>query len=128
LRIALQGKYGLFFLFWCPNSGGLKMSQGFLQGLVIFFLFMITLAINVDDNVLARMGFSNDYLMVTLVSMVVAALLAYRHLALIVLVLFLSLTANAPADFLLNFGMNRDLILGTLVAIVIAPIAHRYLS
>jgi hypothetical protein len=99
-----------------------------MQGLVIFFLFMITLAINVDDNVLARMGFDQDYLMLTLISMVVSALIVYRHLALIVLVLFLSLTANAPADFLLNFGIDRDLITGTLIAIVVVPVAHKILA
>ena len=101
------------------------MSNGFMQGLVIFFLFMITLAVNVDDNVLARMGFNNDYLMLTLISMVAAALLVYRKLALVVVVLFLSLAANAPVDFLLNFGIDRDLITGTLVAIVLVPVAQK---
>jgi len=101
------------------------MSHGFMQGLVIFFLFMITLAVNVEDNVLARMGFNNDYLMLTLISMVAAALLVYRKIALVVAVLFLSLAANAPVEFLLNFGIDRDLITGTLVAIVVVPLAGR---
>ena len=118
----------MVYSFCCSTTGRLDMSKGFMQGLVIFFLFMITLAINVDDNVLARTGFNNDYLMATLVSMVVAALLVYRHLALIVLVLFLSLTANAPADFLLNFGIDRDLITGTLFAIIVVPVAAKILA
>ena len=101
------------------------MSHGFMQGLVIFFLFMITLAINVEDNVLARMGFDDDYLLLTLISMVAAALLVYRKLTLVVLVLFLSLAANAPVDFLLNFGLDRDLITGTLVAIIVVPMAGK---
>jgi len=101
------------------------MTQRFMQSLVIFFLFMITLAINVDDNVLARLGFNHDYLMLTLVSMVASALLVYQKMALIVVVLFLSLAANAPLDFLLNFGIDRDLIMGTLVAIVLVPVAQK---
>ena len=88
----------------------------------------MTIAINVEDNVMARLGFSNDYLLMTLVSMVVAGLLVYRNLALVVLVLFLSLAANAPEDFLMTLSIDRDLITGTLVAIIVVPVASRVLT
>jgi len=104
------------------------MSSGFMRGLVIFFLFMITIAINVEDNVMARLGFNHDYLLMTLISMVVASLLVYRRIALIALVLFLSVAANSPADFLLNFGLDRDVITGTLFAIIVAPLAEKIFS
>lgn len=104
------------------------MSSGFARGLVIFLMFMMTIAVNIEDNVIARLGFDNNYLLLTLISVVFAALLVHRKLMLVVLVLFLSLAANAPADFLLNFGIDRDYITGALVAIIIVPLIARFLD
>jgi hypothetical protein len=93
-----------------------------------FLMFFLTVAINLDDNVLARLGFERDYLVMTLVTLVVTGLIAHRRLLLIVLVLFLSIGANMPAAFMLNFGIDRDFLVGVLCAIVLLPVLVRVMN
>jgi len=90
-----------------------------------FLMFFLTIAVNLEDNVLARLGFQRNYLLMTLIAVVVTGLLAHRRLFLIVLVLFLSIGANMPADFMLNFGIDRDFFVGILAAIVLLPVLAR---
>ena len=98
------------------------------KGLLIFLMVVITIAVNVGDNAMARLGFDQDYLLITLFAIVITGLIMHRHLFLVVLVLFLSIGANMPADFMLNFGIDRDLFVGALVAIVFAPILMRIMG
>jgi len=93
-----------------------------------FLMFFLTIAINLDDNVLARLGFERNFLVMTLVTLVVTGLIAHRRLLLIVLVLFLSIGANMPSAFMLNFGLDRDFLLGVLCAIVLLPVLVRVMN
>lgn len=96
-----------------------------VKSALIFFVFLLTIAINLEDNVLARLGFDANYLMMALVAVVFTGLLAHRSVLLIILVLFLSIGANMPVGFMLNFGIDRDYLTGVLVAVVIAPLLAR---
>jgi hypothetical protein len=96
--------------------------------LITFLILSMTLAINVGDNVLARLGFDQGYLKVALCAVVVTGLIARRNLLLVVLVLLLSFGANMPADFMLNFGIDRDIFLGALGAIVLMPVLARVMD
>ena len=93
--------------------------------MLIFLLLAMTIAINVENNVMARLGFDQGFLRIGLIAMVVTGLIMHRTLLLIVLVLFLSIGANMPAEFMLNFGINPDIFFGALVAIVLVPVAIR---
>ena len=93
--------------------------------MLIFLLLAMTIAVNVEDNVMARLGFDQSFLRIGLIAMVVTGLIMHRKLLLIVLVLFLSVGANLPADFMLNFGIDPDIFLGALVAIVLLPVLIR---
>ena len=92
-----------------------------MKSILIFVVFLLSIAVNIEDNVVARLGFEANYLMMALIAVVVAGLLTYKRVMLIVLVISLSVAANMPEDFMLNFGVDRDLLLGVLVAIVIVP-------
>jgi hypothetical protein len=84
-----------------------------------------TLLINVDDNLLARLGLTANYGVAALAALLVAMLVAGRKLPVVVLVVILSLIANMPQEFPLNFGMNREVFFGLMVSLVIAPyLAH----
>jgi|TARA_Y100000310_G_scaffold344735_1_gene459151 hypothetical protein len=96
-----------------------------LKSALVFFVFLLSIAVNLEDNVIARLGFDANYLMMALVAVVFTGLLAHQSVLLIVLVLFLSIGANMPADFMLNFGIDRDYFTGVLVAIVIVPLIAR---
>ena len=99
-----------------------------MKGLFVFLVFLISFAVNVDDNSLARMGFERDYLMMGLAAMVLTGLVTHRHLLLIVLVFFVSIGANMPSEFMLNLGLDRDLFVVALGAIILSPLLVRLIK
>jgi len=92
-----------------------------MKGVFIFLVLMITAAINLEGNIIARLGFEPTYLIMALVAVVMTGLVMHRNLALVVLVLFLSIGANMPDGFMLNFGIDRDILTGILGAIILVP-------
>ena len=98
------------------------------KGLLIFLLVTMTIAVNVGDNAMARLGFDHDYLLIGLFATVITGLIMFRNLFMVVLVLFLSIGANMPADFMLNFGFDRDFFIGALLAVVFAPILAKIMG
>lgn len=103
-------------------------NTGTLRFPLVFFVFFLTIVVNAQDNIIARMGFDNNYLLLTLVAVAVTGLIAHRRLMLIVLVLFMSIGANMPDGFLLTFGIERDYLAGGLVGIVLVPSIARLLD
>lgn len=99
-----------------------------MKGIFIFVVFMMSIAVNAEDNVLARLGLDGNYLLMGLVAMVLTGLVMHRDLMLIVLVLLLSIGANLPADLMHNFGVDRDYFVGALGAIVLIPIISKIAS
>jgi hypothetical protein len=96
-------------------------NTGSLRYALVFFVFFITIAVNSQDNIMMRLGFDHQYLLTTLVALVVTGLIAHRRMMLIVLVLFMSIGANMPEAFLINLGIDRDYLTGGLIAIVLGP-------
>ncbi len=95
---------------------------------LIFLILFLSIAVNLEDNVVARVGLDPNYLMMTLVAVVIAGLIAHRSMMLITLVLFLSIGANMPADLMLDYGIDRDYLTGVLVAVVIVPLLARFID
>jgi len=91
-------------------------------------VLMITIAINLEDNMIARLGFQPTFLIITLVAVVITGLVMHRDLALVFLVLFLSVGANIPAGFMLNFGIDRDILTGILGAIILVPLIAKIID
>ncbi len=88
----------------------------------IFIVLFLTIAINLPHGMFARMGFEGDYLMATLVAMVLALLVRNRQLYLIVLVVLCTLAANLPETVFAEWYVDPDYFLGILLALVILPI------
>jgi len=99
-----------------------------MKGIFIFLVLMMSIGINVEDNVLARLNLEQNYLMVALIAITITGLIRHRHLLLITLIFFLSIGANMPADYMLNFGIDRDYFVGVLGAIVLLPFINRIIS
>ena len=96
--------------------------------ILVFVVMLMTIAVNMPDNMLARVGIDNNYLIAALAAFVITGLIYYRGLMLIILVMLLSLAANMPESFTLNFGLDRDYFVATLVALVVIPIVARWLD
>ncbi|MDH5437112.1 MAG: hypothetical protein OEX83_10165 [Gammaproteobacteria bacterium] len=96
--------------------------------ILVFIVLFLTIAANIPDNMISRLGVAPNYLLATLVAVVITGLVYYRGLLLIVLVVLISLIANMPESFALNFGIDRDYFVATLVAIVVIPIVANWLD
>jgi hypothetical protein len=93
---------------------------------LVFFVVFMVITVNLQDNIVARMGFDVTYLMMTLVAVIFTGMLIYRSSMLIILVLFLSVGANMPEGFMLNFGIDRDYLAWVLVGVVFAPVMGKF--
>jgi hypothetical protein len=89
---------------------------------ILFLLFMVTLSINLDDNLIARLGFSNNLGLILSGAIACTLCVNDRTPIIMAMVIILSLNANMPADFSLNFGYDRDLYGGFMLALVIQPL------
>lgn len=93
-----------------------------LRYTLLFFIFAVTLALNLDDNLIARLGFSGNYGFILALSLICTVLVAGRHAVIVAAVVLLCLNANMPIDFSLNFGYDRDYYAGLMAALVLQPI------
>lgn len=92
----------------------------------IFLIFAVTLALNVGDNMLARLGLDSVGL-IFLGALVMTLFLAGRHAYIVAAAVLLCLIANMPSDFALNFGFDRDYYAGIMMALALQPILARVL-
>lgn len=93
-----------------------------LTKFILFFLVIfISIAINLPDSMIARLGFDANYLLAALAAIAIAGLIIHRSLLLILLVLACSIGANLPEDIVSYIGMDRDVLFATLIALVLVP-------
>ena len=93
--------------------------------ILVFFILLLTIGANLSDGFLARLGIDPDVLVVTLVSLAITGLIAYRRLALVVVAVFLAIGANLPEGTALAIGLDPDFLLAALVTLVVMPYASQ---
>ena len=95
---------------------------------ILFLLFSVTLSMNLDDNLIARLGFSVNLGLILVLATTCTLFVARRRELIVALIVFLSLNANMPADFSLNLGYDRDLYGGLMLALLLQPLLMRVLD
>jgi hypothetical protein len=95
---------------------------------ILFLLFSVTLSMNLDDNLIARLGFSVNLGLILVLATTCTLFVARRRELIVALIVFLSLNANMPADFSLNLGYDRDLYGGLMLAVLLQPLLMRVLD
>ena len=95
---------------------------------ILFLLFSVTLSMNLDDNLIARLGFSVNLGFILVLATTCTLFVARRRELIVALIVFLSLNANMPADFSLNLGYDRDLYGGLMLALLLQPLLMRVLD
>ena len=89
---------------------------------ILFFLIIfLSIATNLPDSMIARLGLDANYLLAALVAIAITGLIAHRHLLLVVLVLGCVVGANLPEDVIEYIGLDRDILFATLIALVVVP-------
>jgi branched-subunit amino acid transport protein len=82
------------------------ITSTFGKGFLLFMMMATSLAVNLDDNLITRLGLDMNYGLVLLVALIIAILVAGQSLTTIFLVGILSFIVNLPAGFILNFGIS----------------------
>ena len=114
----------------------------------VFLFFAVALALNFEDNVVARLGMEiivqphpraaieaaarlgmeGNYALVFSMSVLFTLLIVDRNVFVVAAVVCLCLIANLPADFGLNFGYDRDFFTGLMLALLFQPVLERVLA
>lgn len=95
------------------------------RSMIVFLFFAVTLTMNVDDNLLARLGLGGNFALIFALSVFFTAIMVGRSMLIVGTAVVLCLVANMPADFTLNFGFDRDYYAGILVALLLQPVIAR---
>ena len=89
---------------------------------ILFFLIIfLSIAINLPDSMIARLGLDANYLLAALASIVITGLILYRRMLLVLLVLSCTIGANLPERVIDSIGLDRDILFATLIALILAP-------
>ncbi len=93
------------------------LARFLLFSLIIF----MSIAVNMPDSMIVRLGFDANYLLAALVAVVIAALTVHRRMLLVLLLLACTIGANLPHEMADYLGLDRDILFATLIALVIVP-------
>lgn len=87
---------------------------------LICIIVAATMLINVEDNLLARLGFSGNYLFLSLSVLLMTVFAMGVNTFITAVIIIFSMNANMPADFALNFGIDRDIFAIGMVVLLIS--------
>ena len=104
------------------------MTANTARNILVFITLMLSVGVNVGQHALQMFNLDRNYLVLTLVAIVVAGLLAHRHLFFVVLVCGLTLAINLPQEMLVQYYINPDILFTTLIALIVAPAAAQTLG
>ncbi len=89
---------------------------------ILFFLIIfLSIAVNMPDSMIARMGFDANYLLAALAAVAITGLIVHRRLLLVVLVIISTIGANLPVAVADQLGLDRDILVASLIALVVIP-------
>lgn len=93
-----------------------------------FLILAMTVGINVGQHLLEKLNIDRNYLIITLIALVVSGLIAHTKLFFIVLIIALTGAINLPPEMLAQYGVNPDVLFATLLAVIVAPTASKLLG
>jgi hypothetical protein len=97
------------------------ITSTFGKGLLLFLMVITSLAVNLDDNLITRLGLDLNFGLVMVVALIIALMAAAQSLTVIFVIGMLSFIVNLPTGFILNFGIDREIYFGLMTSIISAP-------
>ena len=89
---------------------------------VLFALIcFLSIAINMPDSMITRLGLDTNYLFAALAAIVIAGLSVHRSMLLVILILTCTVGANLPQEMAVYLGLDRDILFATLIALIVVP-------
>jgi hypothetical protein len=78
-----------------------------------------------SPSLLESFGVEKNYLLICLGAIAITGMVAFRGIALIIIIALLSLALNMPDDFLRQYYIDRDALMVNVILMVVFPIAYR---
>ena len=100
------------------HDPGIDVAAKFL---LFFLIIFMSIAINMPDGMITRMGFDANYLFAALAAVAITGLIVHRRIMLVVLVILSTIGANLPVGLADQLGLDRDIMLATLIALIVIP-------
>jgi uncharacterized membrane protein YedE/YeeE len=92
-----------------------------LLALVVF----MTVGVTLIASLLESFGVEKNYLLICLGAIAITGMVAFRGIALIIIIALLSQAINMPDDFLRQYYIDRDALMVVVILMVVFPIAYR---
>ena len=92
-----------------------------LSALIVF----MTVGVTLSASLLESFGVEKNYLLICLGAIAITGMVAFRGIALIIIIALLSLAINMPDDFLRQYYIDRDALMVLVILMVVFPIAYR---
>ena len=85
----------------------------------------MSIGVTLSVSLLDQFGIEKNYLLVGLGAFVITGLVAFRGMALIVIILFMSLAINMPEEVLAQYYLDKDILIAAIILMVIFPLVYR---
>jgi len=92
--------------------------------LVVLVVFM-TAGVTLSASLLESSGIEKNYILICLGAIAITGMVAFRGIALIIIIALLSLAINLPDDFLAQYYIDRDALIVVVILMILFPIAYR---
>lgn len=103
----------------------MERQKQLIQPLVYCAVVFITLGIAIANEILARFGIEDNYIIVFSVAFLVAGLLLSKNLILLLFVLAGVFALNLPDATLVQYHLDRDVLLAMVCATLLVPSVYQ---
>ena len=93
--------------------------------LLLAIIVFMTVGVTLSASLLESFGVEKNYLLICLGAIAITGMVAFRGIALIIIIALLSLAINMPDDFLRQYYIDRDALMVLVILMVVFPIAYR---
>lgn len=93
--------------------------------LLLALIVFMTVGVTLSASLLESFGVEKNYLLICLGAIAITGMVAFRGIALIIIIALLSLAINMPDDFLREYYIDRDALMVLVILMVVFPIAYR---
>ncbi len=93
--------------------------------LLLALIVFMTVGVTLSASLLESFGVEKNYLLICLGAIAITGMVAFRGIALIIIIALLSLAINMPDDFFRQYYIDRDALMVLVILMVVFPIAYR---
>ena len=93
--------------------------------LLLALIVFMTVGVTLSASLLESFGVEKNYLLICLGAIAITGMVAFRGIALIIIIALLSLALNMPDDFLRQYYIDRDALMVDVILMVVFPIGYR---